>query len=69
MELNLDKFKKSQLFLEEFVILALINEGEDIEAMKFNGDLKLILSTLEQELWITKSSEGYELRGNGRHLE
>ena len=68
MELNLDKFKKSQLFLEEFVILALINEGEDVEAMKFNGDLKLILSTLEQELWITKSSEGYELRGKGREL-
>jgi len=68
MELNLDKFKKSQLFLEEFVILALINEGEDVEAIKFNGDLKLILSTLEQELWITKSSEGYELRGKGREL-
>ena len=68
MELNLDKFKKSQLFLEEFVILALINEGEDVEAMKFNGDLKLILSTLEQELWITRSSEGYELRGKGREL-
>lgn len=68
MELNLDKFKNSQLFLEEFVILALINEGEDVEAMKFNGNLKLILSTLEQELWITRGSEGYELRGKGREL-
>jgi len=68
MEINLDKFKKSELFLEEYILLTLINEGENVEAIKFNSDKKLLLNALEQEMWITRSSEGYELRGKGREL-
>lgn len=69
MELTIDlkKLKKSGLFVDEFVFLALINEGED----PLGGDYHWpsgILERMENNTWIKYCEDSIELRGKGREL-
>lgn len=68
MELDLDKFKKSNLSIEKYIILLLISEGEELEAISFSTDKYALLKELEEELYIVKLQDNYELRGKGRKL-
>ena len=67
MELIIDLklLKKSGLFLEEFVIMALINSGENIEEYHYS---KHILQNLEDNMYIKLSENNWLLRGKGREL-
>lgn len=67
MELTIDLklLKKSGLFLEEFVIMALINSGENIEEYHYS---KHILQNLEDNMYIKLSENNWLLRGKGREL-
>jgi len=67
MELTIDLklLKKSGLFLEEFVIMALINSGENIEEYHYS---KHILQNLEDNMYIKLSENNWMLRGKGREL-
>ena len=67
MELTIDLklLKKSGLFLEEFVIMALINSGENIEKYHYS---KHILQNLEDNMYIKLSENNWLLRGKGREL-
>ena len=68
MELDIDKFKKSNLSIEKYIILLLISEGEELEAISFSTDKYALLKELEEELYIVKLQDSYELRGKGREL-
>ena len=67
MELTIDLklLKKSGLFLEEFIIMALINSGENIEEYHYS---KHILQNLEDNMYIKLSENNWLLRGKGREL-
>lgn len=67
MELTIDlkSLQKSELYIEEFVILALINAGEDLNSYPCS---KITLMALEATMYIKPTEEGYELRGKGREL-
>ena len=67
MEIDLKMLKKSGLYLEEFVTLALINEGVDLEEYLDAIDM-IVVKDLENELWIKRIDSGYELRGKAREL-
>ncbi len=66
MELN--DFKNSDLFVEELLLMKLINEGEDVGAYKFFSNKETILNSLEANLFVKKTENGYELRSKGREL-
>ena len=66
MIIELNDVKTSKLYFEEYLILALINEGENPN--NFNWLISDILEVLEQNLWIKKVEEGYILRDKGRQL-
>ena len=68
MELDIDKFKKSNLSIEKYIILLLISEGEELDAISFSTDKYALLKELEEELYIVKLQDSYELRGKGREL-
>lgn len=67
MELTIDlkSLQKSELHIEEFVILALINAGEDINSYPC---YEITLIALEENMYLKSTEEGYELRGKGREL-
>ena len=68
--IDLDNLKKSNIFVEEYLYLQLINEG--FNPLDFNWSVGKAVITdlelLEQNLWIKKVEEGYILRDKGRQL-
>ena len=68
--IDLDNLKKSNIFVEEYLYLQLINEG--FNPLDFNWSVGKAVITdlelLEQNLWIKKVKEGYILRDKGRQL-
>lgn len=70
MEINLKKFKESGLFVEEFLYLCMINEGENILDYSWSAgsSVKVDLELLEANLWIKSTEDGYVLREKGRKL-
>lgn len=65
--IDLDKLKKSSLFIEEYICLQLIFEGHNPESFDWVG--KDTIKALSDNLWI-KHTEGeeYQLRQKGRDL-
>lgn len=69
MELTIDlkALKESGLFVDEFVFLALINEGED----PLGGDYHWpsgILERMENNMWIKYCEDSIELRSKAKEL-
>ena len=68
--IDLDNLKKSNIFVEEYLYLQLINEG--FNPLDFNWSVGKAVITdlelLEQNLWIKKVEEGYILRDKGKQL-
>ena len=68
--IDLDNLKKSNIFVEEYLYLQLINE--EFNPLDFNWSVGKAVITdlelLEQNLWIKKVEEGYILRDKGRQL-
>ena len=69
MELTIDlkALKKSGLFVDEFVFLALINKGEDPLEGNYHWPSG-ILERMENNMWIKYCEDSIELRGKGREL-
>ena len=70
MEIDLKKLKESGLFVEEFLYLCLINEGEDVQNYSWASgrSIKVELEMLEMGLWIKSTENGYVLREKSRRL-
>ena len=66
MEIDLKALKKSGLFVDDFFILALINEGENPEDYELPH--KDMMMLLEENLWIKRLEEGWELRSKAKEL-
>ena len=66
--IDLDNLKKSNIFVEEYVCLLLINSGINPYELNWDVTLSNILNPLEQNLWIKKVEEGYILRDKGKQL-
>ena len=68
MEINLKSFLDSKLTIVEFFILALINEGEQLD--KYIEPDKLVdsltLNSLVSNLWIKKTEDGWRLRSKAK---
>lgn len=67
MEIDLKALKESGLFVDEFVFLALINEGED----PLGGDYHWpsgILERMENNMWIKYCEDSIELRSKAKEL-
>lgn len=68
LTINFDILKKSGLFVEEFIFLQMVKEGKyNIEDVPNWAD-PLMEETLERNLWVRSTEEGYELRGKAREL-
>lgn len=67
LRLDLNNLKKSGLFVEEYIVLQVINEGINPETLQWTD--KMMLRQLEDNMYI-KHSEGeeYQLRQKGRDL-
>lgn len=69
LTINLKKLKESDIFVEEYLLLALIYNGEDISNYKFiNGEMEHLLYALEQEMWVSKVDDEYVLRSKALAL-
>lgn len=67
--INLKKLKESDIFVEEYLLLALIYNGEDISSYKFiNGEMEHLLLALEDEMWVSKVDGEYVLRSKALAL-
>ena len=68
--INLEDLKKQPIFVTEYIVLKMINEG--INPLDFDwgygSSIDMELHLLEQNLWIKKVEEGYILRDKGRQL-
>lgn len=68
--INLEDLKKQPIFVTEYIVLKMINEG--INPLDFDwgygSPIDMELHLLEQNLWIKKVEEGYILRDKGRQL-
>lgn len=68
IEIDLDILKKNTIFAEEFLILSLIEVGENPRDFNWSFNLNDILDGLERELWVKPTEEGWILREKGREL-
>ena len=68
IEIDLDILKKNTIFAEEFLILSLIEVGENPRDFNWSFNLNDILDGLERELWVKPVEEGWILREKGREL-
>lgn len=68
MELKIDlkKLKESGLSVEEFVYLAIINEGNNPDELLWNTTN--FITPLEQNMWVKRIEDGVLLRDKGRQL-
>jgi hypothetical protein len=68
MELKIDlkKLKESGLSVEEFVYLAIVNEGNNPEELLWNTTN--FITPLEQNMWIKRVEDDVLLRDKGRQL-
>ena len=68
IEIDLDILKKNTIFAEEYIILSLIEAGENPRDFNWSFNLNDILDGLERELWVKPVEEGWILREKGREL-
>ena len=68
IEIDLDILKKNTIFAEEYIILSLIEAGENPKDYMWEFSLNTILEGLERELWIKPTENGWILREKGREL-
>ena len=66
MEIDLKVLKESGLFVDDFFVLALINEGENPEDYELPH--KDMMMLLEENLWVKRLEEGWELRSKAKEL-
>lgn len=67
MEIDLKTLKESGLFVDEFIFLALINEGEDPLMDGYHWPSG-IMERLESNMWVKYCEDTIELRAKGREL-
>jgi len=67
MEIDLKALKKSGLFVDEFMFLALINEGEDPLAGEYHWPSKM-LENMENNMWVKYCEDTIELRSKAKEL-
>ena len=69
LRIDLESLKKSCLFLEEYVCLQMINEGIDPQKIKIGfAEYTNMYETLEINMWVKPTEDGYILREKGREL-
>ena len=71
LKIDLDNLKRSVTFVEEMLVLSLINEDIDLSIYQWYNynNLHTIITGLEQNLWIKKIDDNkYILRDKGRQL-
>ena len=68
--IDLDNLKKSGIFVHEFLLLSLINEGLNPEEYGLIQGHQLLIdyNVLEQNMYIKSTEDGYILRDKGRQL-
>ena len=64
--INLDNLKDSELYVEEYICLQMINEGIQPESFKFSDTS--MLQALSDNLWIKPTDDGWELRSKAIDL-
>lgn len=64
--INLDNLKDSELYVEEYICLQMINEGIQPESFKFSD--RAMLQALSDNLWIKPTDDGWELRSKAIDL-
>jgi len=68
IEIDLDILKKNLIFAEEYIILSLIEAGENPKDYEWGFTFDIVMEELENNFYIKPTEDGWILREKGREL-